>query len=145
MSNLAAYGVTLELPAGWDGRIAERPGGLAVAHAATFPLPAQDGDFALGTTQKLPAGGVVVALVEYERALADTPLFAVQGPPGQLAAADFSPVTLLRRVAGQSGLQRFFTSAGRAFCLYVVVGSSRPSDGLAAQASAVASTLQFSS
>jgi hypothetical protein len=145
MNNLAAYGVTLELPTGWDGRIAERPGGLAVAHAATFPLPAQDGDFALGTTRKLPAGGVVVALVEYERALAGTALFAAQGPPRQLAADDFSPITLLRRVAGQSGLQRFFTSGGRPFCLYVVVGSSRPGTALAAQASAVASTLRFSS
>ena len=145
MSNLAAYGVTLELPAGWDGRIAERPGGLTVAHAATFALPAQDGDFALGTTQKLPPGGVVVALVEYERKLAGTPLFAAQGPPDRLAASDFSPVTLLRRVAGQSGLQRFFTTAGRAFCLYVVVGSSRPSPALAAQASAVASSLRVSS
>jgi hypothetical protein len=30
---------------------------------------------------------------------------------------------LQRTIAGQSGVQRFFTEAGRAFCLYVVVGA----------------------
>jgi hypothetical protein len=39
--------------------------------------------------------------------------------------ADFAPNALQRRLPGQLGVQRFFTSNGRAFCLYVVLGSAR--------------------
>jgi len=138
---LEAYGVSLELPAGWDGRIGRRADGYVVAHAASFPLPPTDADFALATTERLPAGGVAVVLVEYEPALAGTPLFASPGPPKTLAPGEFSPTTLLRRLPGQSGLQRFFSHAGRAFCLYVVVGAARPDATLAAQAGSVVATL----
>lgn len=140
---LDAHGVSLELPAGWDGRIGRRPGGYAVAHAATFPLPAEDGDFATTATARMPAGGAVVVLVEYEPALAGSGLFAPPGPPARLAAADFSSATLLRRLPGQAGVQRFFSHAGRAFCLYVVVGAARPDAALAARASAVVETLRL--
>ncbi len=134
---LSAFGVSFELPAGWDGRIGRRADGYVVAHAASFPLPAQDGDFALATTERLPPAGVVVVLVEYEPALAGSGLFAPAGPPRALAAGEFSTSTLLRRLPGQAGLQRFFSHAGRAFCLYVVVGASRPDAALAATASQV--------
>ena len=32
-------------------------------------------------------------------------------------------MTMLRALPGQAGLQRFFTVAGRPFCLYAVIGS----------------------
>jgi hypothetical protein len=38
-------------------------------------------------------------------------------------ADDFSPVALQRVLEGQGGVQRFFNQAGRALCLYVVLGS----------------------
>jgi hypothetical protein len=142
---LDAHGVSLALPAGWDGRIGRRPGGYAVAHAASFPLPAEDGDFATAAAARLPAGGVVVVLVEYEPALAGIGLFAPVGPPARLAARDFSAATLLRRLPGQAGLQRFFSHAGRAFCLYVVVGSPAPDPALAARASDVLAGLGLAS
>ena len=63
-----------------------------------------------------------MTLVEYEPALAGTGLFAPEGLPEALTAADFSPATLLRRMPGQVGAQRFFSSNGRAFCLYVGAG-----------------------
>jgi hypothetical protein len=138
---LNAHGISLELPAGWDGRIGRRVDGYAVAHAASFPLPAGDGDFAVATTARLPAGGIVVVLVEYEPALAGSGLFAPAGPPVALDPHEFGTSTLLRRLPGQAGLQRFFSHAGRAFCLYVVVGSARPDAGLAAQATAVVASL----
>jgi hypothetical protein len=37
--------------------------------------------------------------------------------------ADFSPAQLQRTIPGQSGTQYFFSEGGRAFCLYVVLGS----------------------
>jgi hypothetical protein len=140
---LDAHGVALELPAGWDGRIGRRPDGYAVVHAATFGLPAEDGDFATTATARMPAGGVVVVLVEYEPALAGSGLFAAPGPPARLGAGEFSPATLLRRLPGQAGVQRFFSHAGRAFCLYVVAGAARPDAALAARASAVVETLRL--
>ncbi len=40
-------------------------------------------------------------------------------------------------------MQRFFSQGGRAFCLYAVVGSAAPDDGLAAQAAAVVGGLSL--
>lgn len=137
---LAAHGIALELPAGWDGRIWTRPGGGPVVHAANVALPAADGDFATRAAEALPADGVVVVLVDYGPADAGTPLFA--GPaPGRIDPAELSPSTLLRRRPGQRGLQRFFTAAGRAMCLYVVVGSAAHASDLAAAVSRVLGTL----
>jgi hypothetical protein len=138
---LAAHGIALELPAGWDGRIWTRPGGGPVLHAANVALPAADGDFATRATDALPADGVVVVLVDYGPDAAGTPLFAAPAP-GRIDPGELSPSTLLRRRPGQRGLQRFFTASGRAMCLYVVVGSTAHAPDLAAGVSRVLGTLR---
>ena len=51
------------------------------------------------------------------------PLFAAQGLPTSLDPDDFSPNVLQRTIRGQAGVQKFFHDQGRAFCLYVVLGS----------------------
>jgi hypothetical protein len=137
---LAAHGIALELPAGWDGRIWTRAGGGPVVHAANVALPAVDGDFATRATEALPADGVVVVLVDYGPDDAGTPLFAAAAP-GRVDPGELSPSTLLRRRPGQRGLQRFFTASGRAMCLYVVVGSAAHAPDLAAGVSRVLGTL----
>jgi len=137
---LAAHGIALELPAGWDGRIWTRAGGGPVVHAANVALPAADGDFATRATEALPADGVVVVLVDYGPDDAGTPLFAAAAP-GRVDPGEFSPSTLLRRRPGQRGLQRFFTASGRAMCLYAVVGSAAHAPDLAAGVSRVLGTL----
>jgi hypothetical protein len=133
----------MQLPAGWDGAISRRPNAPAVVHAASFALPPADGDFATAATSAMPPDGVVVVLVEYDPQLAGTGLFAPAGPPVKLEAADFSSSTLLRRLPGQVGVQRFFTHRGRAFCLYVVLGSEHAAAQLAARATAVLATLSL--
>jgi hypothetical protein len=138
---LAAHGIALDLPAGWDGRIWTRAGGGPVVHAANVPLPASDGDFATRATGTLPAGGVVIVLVEYGASEAGTPLFSAPAPE-RVDPAELSPATLLHRRPGQRGLQRFFTTAGRAMCLYVVVGSAAHASDLAAVVSDVLATLE---
>ncbi len=137
---LQAHGIGLDLPAGWDGRIWGRPEGGPVLHAANVALPADDGDFATLATSALPADGVVVVLVEYGTADAGTPLFSASAPTA-IAPSELSPAALLHRRPGQRGLQRFFTSAGRAMCLYVVVGSEAHAADLAAGVSGVLQTL----
>jgi hypothetical protein len=137
---LAAHGIALDLPQGWDGRIWMRAGGGPVVHAANIPLPPDDGDFATLASQSLPADGVVVVLIDFGTADAGTPLYANPAPTG-VEAAELQPQTLLRRLPGQRGLQRFFTSGGRAMCLYVVVGSAAHAADLAAAVSGVLATL----
>jgi hypothetical protein len=120
---IAGHGLGLELPRGWEGRIVRRGGGPPTLHAANFALPVEDSDFASGAVARMPANGVLVVVTEYERDLAGTGLFAREGMPHPLSGDALRSETLLRRLPGQAGLQRFFTHAGRAFCLYVVVGS----------------------
>ena len=116
-------------------------GGGPVVHAANVALPATDGDFATRAAEALPADGVVVVLVDYGPGDAGTPLFAAPAPT-RIDPAELSPSTLLHRRPGQRGLQRFFTTAGRAMCLYVVVGSAAHASDLAAGVSRVLGTLQ---
>ncbi|MGH3665047.1 MAG: hypothetical protein ACRDU8_02950 [Egibacteraceae bacterium] len=126
---LAHHGLSADLPRGWDGRIfrraQEEEGGTSnpILHAATVPLPQDRGDFGSGVVDLLGDDDVFVALVEYDPEAAATALFRRQGVPRRLAASLFGPNRLQRAIPGQSGTQVFFTEGGRAYCLYVVLGS----------------------
>jgi hypothetical protein len=146
--SIAAYGVEASVPAKWDARIYARPlawaralpgvpspfarhpeahGGTATLHAASFALPAEDGEFGTKATESMPRGGAFLALVEYEAGAGLQPgvgLFAPSRPPTGLRAEDFAPETMVRPLPGQRGAQRFFTASGRPFCLYAVLGSA---------------------
>lgn len=152
MTRLQAFGIDLDLPPGWDGRIFKRAPDLAaegvrqsaapaftgaVAHAATFPLPGERGDFGSGAVEIMGPDDVLVVLFEYEPTSAGAPLFAARGRPGPLQGDDFRPAALQRTLPGQGGVQRFFTLAGRAFCLYVVIGRHAARHRLATRANAL--------
>lgn len=140
MGELRDAGLRLDVPPGWEGQIRRRSAGEpmighaariqppalggAVAHLANFPLPREVGDFGGGVVELMRAPDILVNLVEYDEQSRGTPLFSAQGVP-TLRPADFDPATMQRTIAGQSGAQRFFTAQGRAFCLYVVLGSHR--------------------
>lgn len=136
MSVLTHSGISLTLPPGWDGEIAaptlhpassEQPRTAAidrtVVHAANFALPNERGDFGSGAVEMMGSDDVLVVVFEYDPVDADKPLFAHHGFPGSLRASDFDPNTMQRPLHRQSGCQRFFNEGGRAFCLYVVLGS----------------------
>jgi hypothetical protein len=126
-NRLAAFGIELGLPLGWEARIFRRAPShvnertYPVLHAATFSLPPNRGDFGAGAVESMSAVDVFVALFEYGPDAVGQPLFAAQGIP-KIDAGMFSPSQLQCTIKGQSGCQRFFTAAGRAFCLYVVLG-----------------------
>lgn len=154
MADLAAFGISADLPPGWDGAIyaaAETGPGTevggaaaeprAVLHAATFPLPAGRGDFGSGAVELMRPGDVLVIVFEYGRESAGRPLFRSQGMP-VLAVADFSDRTMPRRLPGLLGAQRFFTSAGRAFCIHALIGASEADAELVAVVNAVAATIE---
>jgi hypothetical protein len=51
-------------------------------------------------------------------------------------------LTLQRLIPGQSGVQRFFSERGRAFCLYVVIGSHSSRRALVEEVNRLLATLE---
>jgi len=160
MTDLKAHGVEVTLPAGWEGRLFKRPSSNEVAasgvdgppapagerthavlHASTIALPIGIGDFASGAVDKLGHDDVLVVLFEYGAESAGTPLFQASGIPRVLQADDFSPNVMQRAIRGQAGVQQFFNDQGRAFCLYVVIGSFARRQQLVTRVNQVLATL----
>lgn len=127
---LSAYGISLQLPRGWNGRIYRRPDASPTLHAANFALPADDGDFGSGATGHMPQGGIFVALKEYAagpRLRPGVGLYASHSLPLPLEHRYFHPRALQVGRPGQAGFQHFFTAAGRRpFCLYAVINTTHP-------------------
>lgn len=157
MTTFLRAGIAVDLPAGWDAQI--RPAGMAatttgparttddasvgsVLHAASFPLPADRGDYGSGAVEVMGGSDTLICLLEHEPEAATTALFRREGVPA-LGAADFSPQSMQRAVAGMAGAQHFFQVAGRPFCLYVVIGSWRTRGPLVRTAASVVASLSL--
>jgi hypothetical protein len=119
------------LPERWEARLylrdraADTEAGESinpVLHLANFALPPGRGDFGSGAVEVMGAAHAFISLLEYDPAEAGGPLFAANGLP-RPALRCFAPNALQRPLPGQLGCQKFFTEHGRAFCLYVVLGS----------------------
>jgi hypothetical protein len=168
MTTLSAHGLSIALPAAFEGRIYLRdtpttsyaeqgvrrglmhPARLGwapeqphpVLHFANFALPANRGDFGTGAVETMSANHVFVSVLEYGQPEVGSALFAGTGVPLP-KPAEMSPNALQRRLAGQAGWQRFFTVNGRAFCAYVVIGAARNANALTASARSALTTLQI--
>lgn len=125
---IAAAGLSIVPPSGWEATIYRRPAAKGeitypVVHAATVPLVSGRGDYGGGLVETLGPDDVFVGFLEFGPEAAGTALFGqLRGIPG-LTPDLFRPQQLQRTIRGQAGVQRFFTAAGRAFCLYSVIGS----------------------
>ena len=148
--SLTLSGLTVAVPRGWEAelRISEGDGsteparglslsattsGPVLLHLANFALPPDRGDYGSGAVETMDSGAIFITLWEYNREATGDALFRNEGFPRGLRGDDFSPDALQRRLPGQGGLQRFFQSGGRAFVLYVVIGSHRARNVLAAE------------
>lgn len=146
MMKLSGLGVQVELPGGWEGEIFTREGqanlgrgnsldagdsevARNVMHLANFALPAERGDFGSGAVELMNSGAVLIVLFEHGPESVGTPLFAQKGIP-TLRPQHFDPQQMQRTLSGQSGRQVFFQEAGRAFCLYVVLGAHKQRNAL---------------
>jgi hypothetical protein len=144
------HGLGVQVPPGWEVRIrrraadAQEPGGRPrpVLHVSTLALPEERGDYGSNLTPSLGPEDVFVSLFEHDAAAAETPLFATRGRP-RPTPADFQPSQLQRTVPGQSGMQYFFNEHGRAFCLYVVLGSHARRAELVRKVTAVLDSLDI--
>lgn len=145
---IAAHGLAVQSVEPVDARIYRRQeadGDLThpVVHVCTVSMPDERGDYGSGAVDRLGAGDVFVSLVEFGPDEAGSPLFAQQGRPSVIDPAQFSMNGLQRVQQGQSGAQYFFTEVGRAFCLYVVLGSHANRRSLAAKATGMVRGLQI--
>lgn len=151
MSRLDRAGIGVELPIGWEGSIsggdfrlladgARQP---TVLHLGSFPLPVERGSFGSGAVEVMSTRDIFIALFEYGPDSVGTALFAAEGIPRTLQARQFDRNALQRALPGQSGLQQFFTHRGRAFCLYVVLGSHIDRADLVHQVNAVLDSLDI--
>jgi hypothetical protein len=128
MARLAAKGIEVYLPDGWEGRIFQRTpsdGARAypVTQFATFALPADTADFGGGVPAAMRPSDIFAVLFEYGPESMGRPLFARPNLPRHLSPADFHTYTLRVGAGGQSGTQWFFTEQRRPFTLYAVLGS----------------------
>ncbi len=149
MPMLRAHGITAMLPAGFEGRIFIRPhlageNSHPVAHFATFPLPADVGDFGGGAVTLMGPDDIFAVLFEYGPESAGKALFARQGMQRSLGADDFRSMLLRRGLGGQSGTQWFFTEAGRPFTFYAVLGSHARRSVLVPRVNALLASLTVS-
>jgi hypothetical protein len=152
MTRMTRSGITVDVPTGWEGAIdgggfeqlssgATRP---TLLHVGSFPLPPERGSFGSGATELMNTDDILIVLFEYGSESAGTPLFAADGPPRSLAVDDFERDALQHAIPGQSGAQRFFTTKGRAFCLYVVLGSHIDRNELVPRVNEVLATVEIS-
>jgi len=131
VTRIARSGVSVDVPPGWEGDISG--GGFqlladgarepTVLHVASFPMPAERGSFGAGAVEIMSTRDIFMTLFEYGPESVGTALFERQGLPKSVAASDFDRDALQFGIAGQTGMQHFFTENGRAFCLYIVLGS----------------------
>ena len=155
------YGLRADAPPGWQVAVTRRPGAepaapdgarlaqgpradvtRAVLHACTRPMPADRGDFGSNVVDLLGPDDVFVALVDYGAEVADQGLFENQGMP-RLAPSQFGPNRLQRPLPGMSASQHFFSSGGRAFCLFTVVGSHARRMASVRRAAAMVATIRI--
>jgi hypothetical protein len=113
-----------------------------VLHACTRAMPAERGDFGTGVVDLLGPDDIFVALVDYGTEVADQGLFEKQGVP-RLAPSQFAPNRLQRPLPGLSASQHFFSSGGRAFCLFTVIGSHARRMASVRRAEALVRTLRI--
>jgi hypothetical protein len=120
---LEASGLTIELPAGWNGQLVSRSPHLPTLQAASFPLDPSDEELGPRSRAAMVAGDCFLALVEY---LPGSGLQAGRVPFHEVGIAlPLDPSSFSPEVDGRSVMERNFTQAGRAFCLHVVVAGSR--------------------
>ncbi len=137
MDRLVAYGVGIDVPAGWevelsvqedpatiDLELAFSESPLVVMHVGNFWMPADHrSDYGVETTERMGPNGIFISLIEFDTASAGSRLFSSVGIPVPLYPDDFTSDQLQRPMRDQAGLQRFFRSGSRAFCLHTVIGS----------------------
>ena len=149
MTVLADRGISVDIPSGWDAEMYQRPAEEGettngIVHIANFALPQGRGDYGGGATKLMGSGAILIVLFEFDPELGDDPaVLQRQRSRGPCGPDQFDPNTLQRPLPGQGGCQIFCNEAGRAFCLYVVLGGYSRRTFLLRSVNAVLGTLRI--
>ena len=146
-AQIAAMGLAVTPPLGWEATIYCRPATAGsrtypILHAATVALPAERGDYGGGLVELLGPGDVFVSILDFGPEAVDAPLFRSLSAVPALTPDAYRARQLQRTIRGQAGVQRFFSTAGRGFCLYSVIGSMANRITLTARANQVLGTIR---
>jgi len=150
-STVTGYGLSLELPAGWEGGVTGPLGSDygPFLQAANRPLPPPESDpFATATRRELAPDDVTLVLIEYTKNLAERGRepgengnFPVVELPISIREGDFQP-----SFEGVSDLHDFarrtFTINGRSFDLWVEFGQKPAPGSLVSAVDEVLATLR---
>jgi hypothetical protein len=134
-ARITADGVSIEVPSGWDGRIASRTwplAGAVLVQLASFELP--DGDDPGGNRAR-SAMGVDDVFVELGEGLRETD---VPVPRGRIG-----PNERLSAFGGYFFVDRFFVERGRAFSLHITFRQRRPAKTLIPTINEALATLEI--
>jgi hypothetical protein len=147
MTRLSSHGIAIDVPTGWEGRMfvpdLDPPAiNLPILHLTDAVLTVERSSYAPELAARAGGTGILVALLEFDHRLADVGLYEPQGLHLPLTRDRFHPKALQFPSRVQEGHQRFFSQGGRAFCLYVVLGTGRGADQRLADANRALETLQ---
>jgi hypothetical protein len=143
---LAAFGISIDLPEKWEGKIfmyEPEPDFLVfpIVHAGNFSLPNDENTFGTLSMLKIRGRGAFLALVEQDPALAARPDFAAERLRLPIAMEDLDPARLPRRQPNLLGYQALFHSEGRPFVLQLMIGSREDTEANLASTNEVLSSL----
>jgi hypothetical protein len=133
---LAAHGISIDLPPGWDGRISKRKwplSGQAVVYFASFTLPARDDRPASKALRAMGRDDVLVGLYE-------TPREMGVGSVKPRIEVDARGLLSINGVYGPG--DETFVAGGRAFILNSTFGRQHPSQRLIRSVNAVLASLR---
>jgi hypothetical protein len=147
--SLEGYGLRIQLPEGWDGRV-RGPAGTSFGphlHAANFELPEQDDDVASTARGGMTDEQVTIVVIDVTTALARD----VRGPQEPYEPADLPvqirPDDFTDRVEavdpGHASARRQFSVADRSVELRVEFGTVPPPERLVAEANDVLTSLSI--
>jgi hypothetical protein len=148
MTRLSSRGIAITVPRGWEGRIfvpdlAPPAINLPILHLTDTVLTTERSSYAPELAARAGGAGILVALLEFDHRLADVGLYEPQGLRLPLARERFHQKALQFPSRVQEGHQRFFSEGGRAFCLYVVLGTGPGVDRRLDQANRALASLEI--
>jgi len=143
---ITAHGFSVTPPSGWEAAIYRRPPGpgertYPILHAATRPLSSGRGDYGAGVVETLGPDDVFISLLDFGPWQKEATLFQPVAVVPRVTPESFRSRQLQRVIRRQAGVQRFVAIAGRALCLYTVIGSMANRLALARKANELISTL----
>lgn len=136
---LSGYGLSIELPPGWDGRLYRRPGdGTTGLQAANFQLPEEDDDLASAARRDLVSSGIVIGALVGDTASPSWWTHATL--PVEIRRSDFAPY---EGFEWRTAAIRHLIVGERSALVFAAFDVAHPRDEILVKANAVLATVEI--